>query len=241
MSTTDEKNAGLFDFQVPVVTTFPNLLEAKAVQRNGKATGDPKFSINIELDPATQPELVTAVKAKALETARAKWPGRDFAKEASKTYKDSEGVVNKKLPTFVFPWSSGTELADNAKAKGKDREFSRGKLVLTARSKFQPRLSAIVNGKLVEYGDETPIASGKAYFYNGVEALVQVNFQAYDGVGETGADGVTAYLNLVLSTNKGKKLSGQGASAAEVFGSYIGKISNTDPTAGAELDDEISF
>lgn len=241
MSTTDEKNAGLFQINQPTVSTFPNLLEAKAVQRNGKATGEPKFSLNIEIDPETQPDLKRAIQAKALEIARAKWPGRDFAKEAAKTYTDQDGSVQKKLPTFVFPWSNGTELADNAKAKGKDREFSRGKLVLTARSKFQPGLSAIVGGKLVEYGDTVPVASSKAYFYSGVEVLVEVNFQAYDGVGETGADGVTAYLNKVLSTNKGKKLASGGASAAETFSGYLGSISNVDPTAGADLDDEIPF
>lgn len=240
MSTTDEKNAGLFQINQPTVSTFPNLLEAKAVQRNGKATGEPKFSINIEIDPETQPDLARAIKGKALEIARAKWPGRDFAKEAAKTYKDAEGAVNKKLPTFVFPWSSGTELADNAKAKNKDREFSRGKLVLTARSKFQPGLSAIVGGKLVEY-DSDSVKNAKSYFYSGVEILAEVNFQAYDGVSETGADGVTAYLNKVLSTNKGKKLASGGASAAETFSGYLGSISNVDPTAGADLGDEIPF
>lgn len=236
----DKNDAGLYGTPIPVPTTFPNLLEAKAVQRNGKATGEPKFSTNVELDPENpdHAKVIADIKAKALEIARAKWPGRDFAKEASKTYKDEEGKLQKKLPTFVFPWSNGTELADAAKAKGKDREFSRGKFVLTARSKFQPGLSAIVGGKLVEFEGDA-VKANKQYFYNGVEALVQVNFQAYDGVGETGADGVTAYLNKFLSTNKGKKVLGGGASAADVFSGYLGKISNTDPTGG--LDDEIPF
>lgn len=241
MSTEANKDAGLFDINEPTVSTFPNLLEPKAVKRNGKDTGEPKYSLNIEIDPERQPALAQAIKAKALEIARAKWPGRDFAKEASKTYKDQDGTVQKKLPTFVFPWSSGNELADNAKARNKDREFSRGKLVLTARSKFQPRLSAIVGGKLVEFEGDAAKAA-KQYFYSGVEVLAQINFQAYDGVGETGADGVTAYLQQVLSTNKGKKLAGGGPSAAEVFSGYLGSISNVDPTAGvSDLDDEIPF
>lgn len=237
---TDQKtqdDAGIFVFPVPVVSTFPNLLEAKAVTRNGKATGEPKFSLNLEIDPATQAELAKALKLKALEIARAKWPGRDFAAETAKV--DGSGL--KRIPTFVFPFSNGTELADAAKAKGKDREFSRGKLVLTARSKFQPRLSAIVGGKLVDFEGDA-IKTAKTYFYSGVEVLAQVNFQAYDGVPPSGADGVTAYLNLVVSTNKGKKLASGGPSASEVFSGYLGSISNIDPTGGASaLDDEIPF
>lgn len=238
MSTTDDKDAGIYVFPVPVPSTFPNLLEAKAVQRNGKDAGEPKFSLNFELDPedAAQAAVIKGIKAKALEIARAKWPGRDFAKEAAKV--DGQGL--KRIPTFVFPWSNGTELADNAKAKNKDREFSRGKFVLTARSKFQPRLSAIIGGKIVDFEDQSAIVANKKYFYSGVEVLAQVNFQAYDGVPPSGADGVTAYLNLVVSTNKGKKLAAGGPSAAEVFSGYMGTISNADPTGGG-LDDEIPF
>lgn len=242
MSTEADKEAGVFLISTPTISTFPNLLEAKAVQRNGKSTGEPKFSLNFEWDPAVEAEaaIITAVKAKALEVAKAKWPGREFGKEASKTYKDENGVLQKKLPTFVFPWSNGSELADNAKAKSppRDREFSRGKFVLTARSKFQPRLSAVVGGRIVDF-DETSAKANKQYFYNGVKVFAQVNFQAYDGVGDTGADGVTAYLNVVTSLNQGTKLSGGGKPASEVFAGYLGNISNVDPTGG--LDDEIPF
>lgn len=237
MSTQDDKNAGVYAFPVPIPSTFPNLLEAKAVQRNGKATGEAKFSLNFEGDPQVEAHAkwIAGVKAKALEVARAKWPGRDFAAE-SRTV-DKEGL--KRIPTFVFPWSNGSDLADGAKARGKDREFSRGKFVLTARSKFQPRLSAIVGGKLVDFEGDAIKANAK-YFYSGVEVLAEVNFQAYDGVQPNGADGVTAYLNLVVSTNKGAKLTGGGRSASEVFSGYLGTISNVDPTGG-ELDDEIPF
>lgn len=242
--TQEERDAGNFDTPTPAVTTFPNLFEAKAVKRNGKDTGEPKYSINVELDPEKPADaaIIKGVKGKVLEVARARWPGRDFAKESAKTYTDGDGVVNKKIPTFVFPWSNGTEHADKAKAAGKDREFSRGKFVLTARSKFAPRLSAVINGKIVEFESVEQAKAQSKLFFNGVEALVQVNFQAYDGVGETGADGVTAYLNVVLTTGKGKKVSGGGGpSAAEVFKGYAGSISNLDPTGGGDLDDEISF
>jgi hypothetical protein len=70
----------------------------------------------------------------------------------------------------------------------------------------------------------------KPKFYFGVEVLPQFNFVAYDGVGNN-LDGVTAYLNMVFTTNKGKRLSG-GASAAETFKGYAGHTSTEDPTAG---------
>lgn len=209
-----QDNEGIFTSTVPAPSTFPNLLEAKAVMKAGKATGEPKYSLNIEFEPDS--DDLKAAKAKAAAVAKAKWPGRDFSE-------------------IAFPFSSGDKLADKAKAKGKDREFSRGKVVLTARSKYEPRLSVIENGKLVDYeGDKRPTCKSK--FYNGVEVLFQVNFQAYDGVGN-GQDGVTAYLNMAVSLNKGTKLSGGGSSAAEVFKGYVGVASQEDPT----LEDEISF
>ena len=206
---------GVVSTTVPTMSTFPNLLEAKSVMKNGKPTGDPKFSINLEFK--SDHADLGVLKAEAMKAAKAKWPGRDF-----KT-------------NFQWPFSSGDKLADQAKAKGKDREFSRGRTVLTSRSKYEPRLSAIVDGRLIDFEGSTR-AAAKPYFYNGVEVLAQVNFVPYEGVGN-GMDGVTAYLNMVLSLNKGDKLSGGGQSAAEVFKSYIGVSADTDPTAGMDPGD----
>lgn len=211
------EDIGTINLTVPVVSTFPNLMEAKAVTIKGKPSGEPKYSSNFEFDPDHVD--LAALKAEAVKVAKAKWPGRD-------------------LKELAFPFTSGDKLADKAKAKDKDREFSRGKVVLTSRSKYEPRLSVVEGGKLVDYeGDKRPMA--KKFFYNGVMALAQFNFVAYDGVGAN-PDGVTAYLNMVVSLNKGKKLSG-GSSAAEVFKGYIGTSSDEDPTAGDDPDDEIPF
>ena len=69
---------------------------------------------------------------------------------------------------------------------------------------------------------------------DGVDVLVQLNFVAYDGVGNN-PDGVTAYLQHILSFNSGERLKGGGGGkpASEVFGGYIGLPSDVDPTAGA--------
>lgn len=214
-----ETKEGTVSLTAPVTLTFPNLDEARAVKNKaGKASGDPKFSVNLEFD-ADSTDLA-ALKAEAVKVARAKWPGVD-------------------VKSLKFPFTSGTALADKAQAKGKDREFSRGKAVLTARSKFQPRLSTIKGGGAVDIdGDDKSLV--KKLFYSGCQVLAQVNFQAYDAVNDDGKDGVTAYINMVLSLNKGTRLTG-GQSAAEVFKSYIGTATDEDPTAGDDLDDEIPF
>lgn len=214
-----QDNKGVYSLTQPTTLTFPNLLEARAVQVKGKDSGEPKFSSNFEL-AVDHPDL-TGLKAKAAAIARAKWPGRD-------------------LKELAFPFTDGSKLADKAKAKGKDREFSRGKVVLTARSKFQPRLSILEGGKIVDLETDEQIKLHGRKFYSGVQALAMFNFVAYDGVGNN-PDGVTAYLNMVLSLNKGQKLAG-GQSAAEVFKGYVGTVSDEDPTGGAAgLDDEIPF
>ncbi len=218
------ETTGIYQLTTPVTMTFPNLMEAKAVMLKGKATGDPKFSANFEF-AADHPDL-QALKAKAVEIARAMWPNRDFA---------SDVAAN----NFSFPFTNGDKLADKAKAKNKDREFSRGKAVLTSRSKFEPKLAVLENGKLVDYeGDRRALAKNK--FYSGVLVLAEINFVAYPGVGQN-PDGVTAYLNGVVSLNKGDRVAG-GSSLAETFKDYVGHATDVDPTAGAgNLADEIPF
>lgn len=210
-----EQTEGQYTLTEPQTLTFPNLLEAKAVQVKGKPSGDPKYSSNFEFEPSAAD--LAGLKAKAVAVAKAKWPGRN-------------------LKELAFPFTNGDKLADKAKDKGKDREFSRGKVVVTARSKYQPRLSVVEGGKIIDLEGDAIKARGRA-FYSGVQALAQFNLVAYDGVGNN-PDGVTAYLNMVVSLNKGTKLSG-GSSAAEVFKGYVGLSSDEDPTGG--LDDEIQF
>jgi hypothetical protein len=211
------KEEGRIKLTKPERLTFPNLDEPRAVKRNGKDTGKPKFSINIEFLPDS-PDLA-AFKAKAVAVAKAKWPGVD-------------------LKTLKFPFTNGDTLADKAKAKGKDREFSRGRVVFTARTEYQPTLSIVKGGEVIDVNGEDKSAV-KKLFYSGCAVLAEVSFSAYDAVNEDGKPGVNAYVNKVLSFNKGAKLTG-GPSSAETFKDYIGSASDEDPTDG-DLDDEIPF
>lgn len=210
--------SGVFNLTEPVVMTFPNLMVPKAFGAKGKESGEPKYSANFSFNPDSAD--LKGMKAVAARVARAAWPGRDFKE-------------------LIFPFSNGDKLADAAKVNKKDREFYRGKVVIAARSKYEPRLSGIENGVAVDYEDTRKAAAGK--FYSGVEVLAQVNFVAYKGVGRN-PDGITAYLNMVFTTNKGMRI-GTNQSAAEVFKGYVGIVSAEDPTAGAasNLDDEIPF
>lgn len=224
---------GIFDLTVPVVLAHPHLFEAVKFKRNGKEQGEPKYGASFVFD-ADNPDLKD-LKARAVALAKAKWPGRDIAADF-------------KAKQFKFPWASGDGIVLKRVAKlqaaGKQDDhkgdFQLGKVVLKSSSKYAPRMAVIANGKIVDL-DSANTSGFKGQFYFGVKVLAQLNLVAYDGVGETGLDGVTAYINLVLSTNKGERLSG-GASAAEVFKGYVGTVSAEDPTAGGEnLDDEIPF
>ena len=224
---------GIFNLTQPVVMSFPQLFEAKAYMENGKMKGEPKYSANLNFDADS--EELKAIKALAAKLARAKWPDKPFVLTTQ------EGV---KIPQIVFPFTSGDKLADDRAAKGKkDGDWMRGKVVLTTKSKFEPRLSYVDRKKIIDLEGDIAKQAAKSKFYPGVEVLAQLNLVPYEGVGKDGKPGVTAYLNMVLSTNKGARISG-GQTASEAFKGYVGAISSEDPTApGASVDmsDDIPY
>jgi len=210
----------LFNLTMPVPMVFPNVFVARQFKKNGKPTGEPKFDAAFVFEPDS--EDLKAMKALAIKAAKAKWPARDIAADL-------------KANNFTFPFSDGTKKADKRKNLGKeDGEYQRGKVVITGRSKFRPALAILENGNCVDLTEETQIAAHKSKFYSGVECLAQFNFQAFEG--GNGPDGVNVYLNMVLSTNRGKKIAGTsgGASAAATFSGYVGKASGEDPTGGED-------
>lgn len=211
---------GRYTLTAPVRMPFQNLITPTPVGRKGKAKGDPKYSGTFLLEPDSAD--LKALKAKAAEVARARWPGRD-------------------LKELKFPFTNGDKRAEKAKNAGKDGSFFNGKVVLDARSKYEPRL-AILAGKAVrDLEGAQRTVEGKAKFYNGCFVVPQVNFVAYEGQAEDGIgnpDGVTAYLDAVLWVKDGARIGG--ASAAEVFKAFAGTVSGESATEGAE-DDEILF
>lgn len=218
---------GIYSLTAPAVLAFPALLEARKFKRNGKETGDPKFGATFVF-PADSGDL-KAMKELAIKLVREKWPGRDL-KEIKFPFKSGDKEIEKQIVKLKKEGKEYTGRAD----------FMKGMTVLKASSKYQPRLSILLNGRPVDLEGDT-LNAHKGKFYFGVHALAQFNFVSYDAIKDGDPDGITAYLNMVLSLNKGERLSG-GASAAEVFKGYVGHSTTEDPTeVQGELDDEIPF
>jgi len=212
----------LFNLTMPVVMAHPNLAEARAFKAKGKETGEAKYGAQFVFTPDS--EDLKTMKALAVEVAKKQWPGRDIAKDLREN-------------NFKFPFSDGNKIAEKRKNKsGKDdADYARGKTVIAARSKYRPNLAILENGKLVDLTEENQVATHKGKFYFGVEVLAQFNFQPYEG--GNGPDGICAYLNMVVSTNRGKKIAGGGSvSASATFSGYVGRATDTDPTGGEPME-----
>ena len=225
-----QKINGRFEFNEPVPAANVNLLEARAFKgKDGKAKGEAKYGVTLILDPASTD--LKAAQALAVSIAKDAFPGLA-------------------LKDVRFPFKDGTKENARRVAKGlKALDWQQGKVVLGIRSKDQPRLAGVVSGRIVDFDSDEQITANGRLFYNGVKVCVQVNFASYGEAAAVGDDdndakpGITAYLNLVLSTGSGSRISGS-VSAAEAFRGFSGSLSATDPTAGATPDlgdDEIPF
>lgn len=217
MSDPSTNNIGMFASTKPIRMWAANLFEPKAVMVNGKARGDAKFNGSFVIE-ADHPDL-PALKNIARTVARAKWPGVE-------------------LKEVNWPFKDGTQFAAKKRAEGKKTDdLFEGKVMLTGRSKYQPKMAVIVNGKVVDLDSDEIKAKYKGHFYAGVEVLAEMNFVAQE---VDGKKYVSIYLNTVLSTNKGTKLA-SGRSAADTFSGYVGHHSADNPMSGADADDEIPF
>lgn len=212
---TTEKVSYGFTFTQPITLSRHNLFEPKAFTRNGKTQGEPKYDAQFLIDPE-HPELA-AMKSVMLAAAKSLWPGRQFT------------------PPFAWPISMGDKKNAKRIEEGKkELPFLNGKVVFTARSKYEVRLSYLNAGRFVDIDSALDKNSHKGKFYSGANVLVQVVFVPYKG--DMGVDGVTAYLNMVGAVGGGERIGGGGASAADVFKGYVGQETATNP-----LDDEIPF
>jgi hypothetical protein len=217
---------GVFRSSEPAVLLHPHLHEARKFRdRQGRESGEPKYDCNFMLKGDSTD--LKAIKALLGMVAKVAWPGRA-------------------MKELAFPLVSGTKKADDraeassAKGRASDGEFQRGMVNLVARGKFEPKLGVIRNRKIIDLEGPARAAS-KAEFFFGAEVLFEVKFVAYEGVGAN-PDGICAYLNAVVATGKGTRLSG-GQSVAETFSGYAGTLSDESVTTGQGpiADDEIPF
>lgn len=183
---------------------FPNLFEPKAIKINGKPTGEPRYDLTMLFEPG--PDFDT-LKTAAVGVAKAKWPNRD-------------------LKELRFPFKGGDTMAAKSASRGKDGDFYKGKIVLSASSKFKP---GVVDANKQDILDTSKV-------YSGCWGYAELNFVAYDGV-SGGQDGVKAYVNFVMKSRDDDRIAGRDAKS--VFAGIQGGQTDYDPSAG--LDDEIAF
>ncbi len=223
----NERANGLYALTAPVTLLFPALVTPRKYKVRGKETGEAKYGASF-LVASDHPDL-KPMKDHAIALAKAKWPGRDLGADV-------------KGGSFKLPWTSGDVMIarDNAKLQRENKPtsdrnaFMAGKVVFKASSKFPAVLSLLENGRMIEnlQGAALEAAAGKFYF--GCEVLAEFNFQPYDRVKEEDQDGVTCYLQQVVSLNKGTRLGGQIRSASDTFKGYVGASTLEDPTGEDE-------
>lgn len=226
MATASEQKERIqFDSMTPWVGTFLNLDKPRQITNSSREV--PKFSGNFEIEKGSTEEK--RIRAAIVEAARQLWPNMDIGQAIR------EGRLN-------VPISDGDKLADKAKQKSADtgkqrlREWSRGKVVLIARSKdeFPPAVTIRENGVSVELETLDAVARAKGkWLYAGVNVLFGVRLNAYEAVGADGKPGVNAYLEAVESLGVGEKLIAQ-KDRTERFRGYIGIEKDEDPTGCAQ-------
>jgi hypothetical protein len=241
--TTEKKQYDDFNFQTAHVVSYANIEKPKAFEKKGQPKGDPKYSALFIIDPEC-PDLVR-LKEDVLKALKEQYPGKTLR---ARRLTEEELTAG----TFVevsVPWRSGDKEADRLKAKnnGDDSKGTiyRGKILVKASSKYQPALSIIEGGTVVDLETDEAKAKAGKYFYSGAYLVPSFRFNPFEG-DENKPGGMSLYLNAVLFAKNGKRIGGRTVNAAEAFKGYVGTISQEDPTAGAgfnrdDLDDEIPF
>ncbi len=223
----------IYQFNTPAIMGHPHVLEPVAFKgKNGKAKGDPMYS-GIFVFKNDHPDL-GPMKQMIIAAAKAKWPDLDIVAEA-------------KAGKLKLPFSSGDRIADKRveklKAAGKEDDkrgdFQRGCTVFKSSSAYPPGLGVVANGAIVEITSDNKVVHKDKFFF-GTQVLGRFNFKAYDAVGDDGKPGVKAYLDMVLTLNKGERLSGR-TSTAEAFKGVAGLASTEDPTGGDSLEEADGF
>lgn len=211
--------------------SFPNLIEAKPVVMQGKAQGDPIFSMTGILDPEATKQfkvvdpkdatkLIDAdINLLILQIAKAEWPTLDIKNEMAKTW----------------PVYSGDIYAAAQVEKGKSGDAYVGKKLfnMKAQQEYPPTLRAVVDGKVKIFNRGMPsdMQLAKHLFTGGHYAMAELNLVPYKiGPAKDASFTyyVTAYMNNVRFVKEGERFGGQ--SMMDRFAGVDGGSSDIDPT-----------
>lgn len=239
MATEEKEKKPAFVFTNSLRSNWTNIVKARAFK--GKE-GSEKFGARFIIEPDA--EDFQRLKKEVASLLQSKNPGKKFVMRRLTQEELEAGNV---IEVHV-PWTTGDAENKKSAANGKKEvEEYKGKIVIKAASKYQPAMGVIQNGKVVDLVTEEAKAGAEKFFYSGawlVPAEVGLNYYPASSDGKPA--GVSLYLNVVIAhpgKKGGDRIGGGGArSAAEAYSGYLGKISDEDPTAGADtLDDEIPF
>lgn len=252
MTTNEKQKQEDFNFTTSARVSHADIMESRAFVKNGQKKGDPKYAGTFIVDPTPKIVKQGDKEVDMSDLAQLKRACIAMLNANNKTGKKLKiGRLTEEQETagthveVQVPWKDGTKEADKMKAKGKDGEAFRGMILVKGTSKYQPALAAIENKKIVTFDTEESKPGAKKYFYSGAYLVPSFGLHFYKG-DEGKPDGVSLYLNAVLFAKHGARLGGRNANASETFKSYIGSISDEDPSGGAPaegdyLDDEIPF
>lgn len=211
----------LFTMSFPAEIAFlPALFEKRQIEVNGVAKGDPRWEIALLFD-MNHPDL-KRIKEVCKAVAESGEPG-----------------VTKDPKAWRYPWSNADTfvakqeaIAEAAGKDARDNSHLAGKVLLNSHAtRYEPKLSVVSGGKIVDYWEEAARLTVKDKFFAGAQVLCEYSFVWYPP--GNGRPGVTAYINKVLATGKGVRRGG-GRSGSETFAAHIGSLSAVDPTEGAE-------
>ena len=220
-----------------VPTAFMNVVNPVPFKKGGVSKGDPRYSATFVFAPDSGD--LKALKALIVDKMKAFFPGKKLvSRRLTQDELDGGGVVEVKLP-----WADGTKFADEGTngAEKRDNEWARGKVMVKAGSNDQhpPGLSAIENGKVVEFNTPESRAANAGKFASGAYVVAQFGLNIYPAKGET-PGGCSLWPRAICHVKPGPKTTGGGGvNQAEVFRAYAGTVKADNPYAGA--DDEIPF
>lgn len=162
------------------LVSFPSVFQPRYNQLNGKN----EYGIEMVFPEGTN---LGPLKKAMKEVIDEKWP-------------------NKVPKDLRIPLKDGSEAADDAKEKGKDKEIYRGKVFCRAKA-GESNPPIIVNEKREEFIDERD-------FYAGCQAHAYVNISAYDKAGNRG---ISFWLDKIQKTGDGEPLGAMRTSVEDDF------------------------
>lgn len=235
-----------YDCKEPARLIFSSLAEKSAPKGNYNI--EPSFGATFGIEKVDFDAIVKImVELITAEMGSFSGKGSDYYLACM----SSETAVKRALQKADFdaqgkPSDEALKIRERAEKRGELYKPYAG--ILVAKSKYPIQLARLVPGAIEDIPDE-PVArqrAGKDYFYPGAYVIPAITLRSFRRKNLDAKDGVTAFIQNCLFVRNGERLSGGGGrSNDQVFGGYVSRYSDFDPTANApsntDMDDEAAF